>query len=196
MMAAGTRQRRVPRGRQSGVASIEFVLVFPVLLLLFFGLVNFAHYINASLKIAQAAVLATDVVTRTVGSKVQAADFTDAFTAVELAMTPLPATNIRIDFYDYYIPTGSSVPTLRWRKSSPNGQDCTPPNPSVSPIIQILTPSAPTPATDVIVAVVCMPYAAPVPNFPGLTEIFANIVIRRSMALRPRNSTTLTCTAC
>lgn len=196
MKMSGEHRRRSPRGRQSGVASIEFVLVFPVLLLLFFGLVNFAHYISASLKIAQAAVVAADVVSRATGSKVQAADFTDAFTAVELAVTPLPVAGVRVDFYDYFLATGSPAPVLRWRKSSPEGQACTAPNPSVYPIIDILNPSAQTPATDVIVAVVCMPYAAPVPNFPGLSDFFSNIVIRRSMALRPRNSATLVCTAC
>lgn len=189
-MARSTPHRHARRGGQSGVASIEFVIVFPVLLLLFFGLVNFAHYINSSMKIAQAAVLATDLVTRA-NRTITEADFTDAFTAVELAMTPLPTTNVRVDVYDFY-----GTGTLRWKKSSPNGPNCTAPDPSNGPIKTLLTPNGATPPTDVIAAVVCMPYTAPVPSFPGLTQFFSNIVITRAMYLRPRISTDLKCPTC
>lgn len=181
-----------PRRRhQAGVAAIEFVFVFPVLLLLFFGLVNFAHYISTSQKIAQAAVVAADVVSRA-NKAVKEADFTDAFTAAELAITPLAIGNVRVDVYDYY----GSPGTLRWKKSSPNGPNCAPPDPSADTLRTLLIPSGATPSSDVVVSVVCMAYAAPVPRFPGLTQFFSNIVIQRSMYLRPRLSSTLTCDAC
>lgn len=180
--------RRQARNRsRSGVAAIEFVIIFPVLMLLFFGMVNVANYISAARKITQAASLVSDLVARS-EDVIRNADFTDNFIAVQMAVTPLAMSNIRIDIYDYYV--GSTGPALRWRKSSPGGRDCSTPDPKKAPVNTLLTSR-----NDVIVAVVCMPYEPPVAEFPGLSQLFRNVTIERSMTLRPWQSSTITCPA-
>lgn len=185
MSGTAARSGASKRHAEAGVASIEFVLVFPVLLLLFFGLINISHYISTSMKLSQSAVLMGDLLTR--GSSLRASDFTDSYIGVDMQMTPLPTTNLRIDVYDFY--KSDSAIIRRWKRSSPRGRACTAPNTNTPPISSLLNDTT----RDVVVVVICMPYVAPVANFPGLAQLFRNITITRSISLQPRNSAKIDC---
>ena len=50
--------------KDAGVAAIEFVIVLPVLLLLFFGMINLTSYLSTLRKVNSAAELVTDLVSR------------------------------------------------------------------------------------------------------------------------------------
>jgi len=173
----------------SGVAAIEFALVFPVLLLLFFGMINLTHFAYMKRQIATAAELTSDLVARS-QKTIEASKIDDYFSAVELAFRPMARArvqaNIGVDVYGY--PSNTGTARQRWSRFYGGTARCTPPD--VASFTNLLADS------DVVVAVVCMNnYTAPAANFPGL-QFLDNLRIERSFALRPRDFSTLDCSGC
>lgn len=169
-------------------------MVLPVLLLLLFGMVNFTHYAYMQRKVATAAQLMADLVTRA-QTTITRDKIDDYFTALELSFRPMSQdrvkTNVGIDVYNYFLNAGTVQ--QRWSRfyeSSNKTPKCTAPDTSPSSRIADLAKTS-----DVVVAVVCMRYTAPVANFPGF-RFLSNINIERSFILRPRETKTLSCTGC
>lgn len=177
--------------QQSGSAAIEFAIVLPVLLLLFFGMVNLTQYIAMKRKVQSAAELIADLVTRQ-QTTIPASLIDDYFKAVELSFKPMELARIRsdigIDLYSYRLIDGS--PQIHWSKFYQGASRCT--QPTVNSNDPDDTISTLVGESDVVVAVVCMGYTAPAANFPGL-QFFTNTRIERQFALRPRQTGTLNC---
>lgn len=173
MTAGNAEERR----RELGVAAVEFAIVLPVLLLLFFGMVNLTNYVSMLRKASSAAELVADLVTRH-NATIRKSSVDDYIAGAKLSFRPLSATGVNVEIHDYVVANG--VATNRWTHPT-TGTVCTPPDTS-SPDITSL------PNGDVIIAVVCIPvYTMPV-DFPGIPQLGA---IRKTVALRPRHSTTL-----
>lgn len=169
--------------KEDGVAAIEFVIVMPVLLLLYFGMINLTSYISALRKVNTAAELVTDLASRN-KNEVKSSDIDDYFSAAAMLFLPGSADGLQIQLYNYYLNNGAA--TMRWQKSR-TAETCSPPDLADPEIIKMLASS------DVLIAVACIPgYAAPA-RFPGLT---AFAVPRKSFALKPRQSNELLCTGC
>jgi hypothetical protein len=171
-----------PRGQREdeGVAAIEFVIVLPVLLLLFFGMINLTNYISMMRKVNSAAELVTDLVSRH-NEKVKTSDIDDYFKAAALLFLPSSADNLQIQLFNYHDDDKNGVANLRWDRSRTAGT-CDPPDLTDPEIVKMLAGS------DVLIAVACMPgYTAPA-SFPGLSPL---TVPQRSVALRPRQSNQL-----
>lgn len=167
-------------------------MVLPVLLLLLFGMVNFTHYAYMQRKIATAAQLMADLVTRS-QTTIPEGKITDYFTAVELSLRPMSqnqvTTDVGIDVYAFYLNAGAVQ--QRWRKSyTGKTPKCTAPDTGGTSKIADLAKTG-----DAVVAVVCMRYTAPAANYPGF-RFLSNINIERSFILRPRETKTLSCTGC
>lgn len=177
---------------QSGAAAIEFAIVFPVLLLLFFGMINLTHFIAAKRTVQSASELIADLVTRQ-QTTIPSTLIDDDFKAVELTFRPMDSDKIQdevgIDLYGYRLVDGEAQ--VIWSKFYRGHPRCTAPNVDMAnpgdPIGSLLTGS------DVVVAIVCLTYAAPVPNYPGL-RFLANRRIEKQFIMRPRQTTTLDCT--
>ena len=176
---------------QSGVAAIEFALVFPMLMLLFFGMVNLTHYIAEIRKISLGAKLMTDLVTRSTDT-ISASTIDDYFRAVKLSFWPMPTatadSSIGIDVYGYRW-TDPTV-TTNWKRFSKATASCTPPVIATGSSIETALKEA-----DIVISVVCASYTAPAANYPGL-GFLKNIKIERTFLQRPRESTKLDCSGC
>jgi Flp pilus assembly protein TadG len=181
-----------PPGRkaatQSGVAAIDFALVLPVLLLLFFGMISITQYISMKRKVQSAAELVADLVTRqqtTIASTL----IDDYFKAVELSFRPMNQTLVQntvgIDLYGYRSVNGAA--SVQWSKFYRGAKQCTPPTVKLTDPIGVLLAD-----TDVVVAVVCVNFKMPVAKYTGI-KFLATEKIEKQFALRPRQSTTLTC---
>ena len=72
-----------------GVAAIEFSFIMPVLLLLYFGLVDLTAMISMNRKVTYAASVVADLVTQN-DSTVTATAITDYWNAAEMVMKPTP----------------------------------------------------------------------------------------------------------
>ena len=171
--------------KDAGVAAIEFVIVLPVLLLLFFGMINLTSYISTLRKTNAAAELVTDLVSRH-DETITSSDIDEYFNAAALLFLPASGDGVQVQLYNYHDDDKNGVADLRWKKFRTAGT-CNAPNTSDTDIIKMLADS------DVLIVVACIPgYAAPA-RFPGLPTL---AVPQKSVALRPRQSDELSCTDC
>lgn len=183
-----------PRRRDaavSGVAAIEFALVFPMLMLLFFGMVNLTHYIVEIRKISLGAKLMTDLVTRSTDT-ITASTIDDYFKAVKLSFWPMPTAtadaSIGIDVYGYRWTAPTA--TINWKRFSKSTASCTPPVIGAGSSIETALSES-----DIVISVVCADYTAPAANYPGF-GFLKDIKIERMFLQRPRETTSLNCTGC
>lgn len=175
-MAAHLQHRR----SDSGVAAVEFAIVLPVLLLLFFGMINITHYLSAVRRTNVAADLVADLVTRH-AETITSSAVDDYFLAAELSFRPGVPADLQIDVYSFFLSNGHA--TQRWSRSRRQATPCPPPEVTDPAFVALLAQS------DMIVAVACLPgYTPPILDYPGLPALGS---IVESAAVRPRQSRTL-----
>jgi Flp pilus assembly protein TadG len=100
---------------RSGVVAIEFALILPIMLIIFFGSYEAANLVLAYMKLEDAAETAADLVAQaTVATTWQSADFTGFTNAVEQVLSPLPTsgTQLKIAYASVTYSTGS--PVIDW----------------------------------------------------------------------------------
>ena len=172
---------------QSGVAAIEAAITFPILILLFFGVVNVADYVATLNRIVTASNLTGDLVARNDGTVTSSA-IDDYFTAAGLAIRPINAADVRMSVYAFR--KNGQTMTQQWSRSSAGGTAaCAIDTSTLSTLVNN--------GQDVIVSVACTNYAPPVVTFMGANILgFTSITITEQMALRPRISDTIACSGC
>lgn len=87
------RLRTFARGA-SGMAAVEFALIAPFMMVLFFGLVELCNALNAHQKVTSVASTAADLTGQ--AKSVTAADLADIFAASSAIMTPFSASDVSI----------------------------------------------------------------------------------------------------
>jgi Flp pilus assembly protein TadG len=111
-------------GDRRGVAAIEFAMIVPIMLVLFFGTVEFSSGVAASRKVSLMARTLSDLTSRSIW--VSDSDLTNFFTASNAIMTPyVPpiynATNGTIT--ELWIDPSTGNARVQWSKGSvPRGQ--------------------------------------------------------------------------
>jgi Flp pilus assembly protein TadG len=103
----------------SGVAAVEFALIAPLLILLFFGVIELSNLLIADTKLRGANTAVADILTQDVDS-VSLTDLQDAAIATQRIMFPLSAvigTDIAtvVDSYSQ-----TAVPAASWSRVLPN----------------------------------------------------------------------------
>jgi Flp pilus assembly protein TadG len=95
----------------AGSVSVEFALLLPVLLTLFFGCYEGSNLLLAALKVDDATQTAADLVAQTQLSYVlQTSDFTNFTAAAQQVMAPLPVTTqLKIAYASITYSTGRAV---------------------------------------------------------------------------------------
>lgn len=182
------RIRRLCRD-QSGVAALEVAFIMPFLLFLYFGLVDLTAMISLNRKVTYAASVVADLVTQN-DATVTATKIDDYFNAAALVMKPTPMANIRVEVYQYHKDSTSGVITSQWRRKSATGGNCT--APTTAGMSNLMTDG-----NDLIVAVLCTTYTPYIATFLGDRILGATTFsMSEQIALRPRQSTALTCATC
>jgi Flp pilus assembly protein TadG len=175
------------RSDQSGVAALEIAFIMPFLLFLYFGLVDLTAMISLNRKVTYGASVVADLVTQNDGA-VTSTNIDDYFKAAALVMKPTPMSNIRIEVYAYY--KVGTVVTNRWVRKSTTGAACT--APSTAGMTNLMTDG-----NDLVVAVLCTNYTPYIATFLGQSILGATtFTMNEQIALRPRQSSVLTCATC
>ncbi|HUR43659.1 MAG TPA: TadE/TadG family type IV pilus assembly protein [Aestuariivirga sp.] len=169
------------------MAAIEMAFIMPFMLLLYFGLVDLTGLISLNRKVTYAASVVADLVTQN-QTTVTGANINDYFNAAKLVMRPGDLSNIRVEVYQFRNVSGTI--TNQWSKKSTGGTACS--IPSTTGMASLMTDG-----NDIIVAEVCTTYTPFIATFLGQSILGATTFpMSEEIALRPRQSATLTCTGC
>ena len=87
------RVRRFSASR-GGMAAVEFALIAPVMILMFFGVIELSEALNCKARVTRVASTAADLVAQT--TAVSATDMTNVFNAANAVLYPFTATPAQI----------------------------------------------------------------------------------------------------
>jgi hypothetical protein len=173
---------------KSGVAAIEMALIFPVLLILFVGLIDLTTLLSDNRRVSYSANVIADVVTR-LQTPTTPGEVGDSFEAAELVMRAARAGPARVEIYNFLRANDGST-LLRWKRD--NGVDTACSEPDRGSLADLMDRG-----NDVVVAVVCVTHAPIVTTILGWTPIGAAAFrLRQQIAMRPRHSLILECPLC
>jgi hypothetical protein len=190
---------------ESGVAAIEMALLMPILLLLFFGMIDATAALSDKRKLTQAAYIAADLTTR-MNTPTNSATIGDIFNGVKMVLsnTRAPTPNIDIYVYAAIVNTTGDITgaNVRWRRSSGTlGDRCEAPanNAALWGLMQdgSLGVDGKPVTNDIIVAVACAKHRPILADVIGVSRLGRlNFTLREQFAMRPRPSSTLVCPDC
>ncbi|MFO0993544.1 MAG: TadE/TadG family type IV pilus assembly protein [Hyphomicrobiales bacterium] len=166
---------------EGGVAAIEMAFIFPVMLLLYFGLVDVTNLLSANRRVTLAASTLGDLVTQK-AETIKKSELTGIYAAVAPIMDPFPSSSVKINIFAYKKSGSSAV--LSWSNSK-NGS-CGG-SPSTSGLATLMGDG-----NDLVISRVCVAYAP----ITGMVIGSAPITLQDEIILRPRQSPTLACSDC
>ena len=175
-MTAHERLRRFWRNTQ-GLAAVEFALILPIMLALYFGTLETADALTASRRVANVAETAADLVAQQ--TTVSTSDVNDVFAASAAILTPYDTTAVKITITSV-VASSTNVTTVAW-SSAYGGATARTVNSTVT-----LPTGLTTAGTSVIMAEVTYSYASPIGHF-----IIGPITMSEKAYLRPRRSVTV-----
>jgi len=169
-----------------GVAAIEAALVFPVMVIIYTGMIDVTNLISASRKVTLATNTIADLATQANG-KVTKADLDGYFKATKPILEPFPNTMIGLAIYTFR-QGGSSKSGVRkvWQYKK-GALNCGP-----APTVNAKMKALMTDGNDLIVARGCYKFR-PLSGFVIGKKTFR---LTEEVMLRPRQSTQLVCNDC
>jgi Flp pilus assembly protein TadG len=100
------------RKDETGVAAVEFAILFPIMLLLYFGTVEVTMAFLANGRASHVASVVGDLVTQT--PSVKQTDMDDIFTVGDSIMKPFPATSLKLRITSITADPSSGTPKVIW----------------------------------------------------------------------------------
>jgi hypothetical protein len=170
---------------QSGVAAIEFAFILPVMLLLYFGMMDLTTLVVNNRKVTTVASAVADLTAqnRTTVLKAQVADYMQV---ANLILNPMPDDGVSVRVYGYS--NSGGAPSLIWQTSNGSGPGCSA-VPSTSGYSDLMTAG-----NDLVVAQACMTYEPYVATFLGAEILGATFFnVEQAVVVRPRSTLVLTC---
>jgi Flp pilus assembly pilin Flp len=170
-----------------GIAAIEFAFIFPVVALMYFGMLDLTNFITINRKVTNAAGVMADLVTANDGY-VLGTSIADYYNAPDIILSPIPSANIRVELYDFKIQGGAV--SQRWALNNGRGPSCGG-TPASGAVIDMMTDG-----NDVLVTRVCTNYQPFFGAFFG-SQLLGNSTIKltKNIYERPRLSIALNCFA-
>jgi Flp pilus assembly protein TadG len=105
---------------RSGLAAIEFAMIVPIMLLLFFGTDEFSSGVAVNRKVTLMARTLSDLTSQNIS--VTDTQFTNFFNASKAIMTPYPSAPVNATISELYIDPGTKVARVQWSKgAAPRG---------------------------------------------------------------------------
>lgn len=180
-LANGVSHRyRAFRKDRGGMAAIEFAIVFPMMLVLYFGIVDVTNLLTVSRKVTLASSTIGDLVAQAPGS-VLLADLNGLNNAIAPILAPIPPSTIKTDVYVYR--KNGNAYALRWHYNV-NG---TCPGTLPANMLSMMADN-----NDLVVARVCTSV------YPITGKVIGSGArqLKDQFILRPREAPTITCSNC
>jgi Flp pilus assembly protein TadG len=98
-----------------GIAAIEFALIVPIMLVMFFGVVEFSSGVAVNRKVTQAARTLSDLVSQS--TNVLDTDLTNAGQATKAIMTPYPPAPLKSSITELYVDPATKVARVQWSRT-------------------------------------------------------------------------------
>ncbi len=112
------------RADRSGIAATEFAVIVPVMLVMFFGTVEFSSGVAVDRKVTLMARTLSDLTSQS--TSVNDTDLTGFFAASKGIMTPYSSTPTQSTISELYVVPGSLVVKVIWSEgSAPRGKGTT-----------------------------------------------------------------------
>jgi Flp pilus assembly protein TadG len=172
-----------------GAAAIEMAMIFPFMLLLYFGMADLTGLVSLNRKITYASDVIGDLVTRKTDAVLKS-EITDYYNASDLVMMPTPSANVRVELFGYRNTGTPTVPVILQTWSTNNGKSSScGAAPSTSGMASLMTSG-----NDLVVARVCTTYTPYVATFLGQKLLGAtSFNVSKAITRRPRGSLKLNC---
>ncbi len=170
---------------QSGVAAIEFAFILPVMLLLYFGMMDLTTLVVNNRKVTTVASAVADLTAqnRTTVLKPQVEDYMQV---ANLILNPMPDDGVTVKVYGYR--NSGGAPSLIWQTTNGSGPGCSG-TPSTSGYSDLMTAG-----NDLVVAQACMTYEPFIATFLGKDILGATFFnVEQAVVVRPRSTLVLTC---
>jgi Flp pilus assembly protein TadG len=111
------RQRAVELFRdRRGIAATEFAVIVPIMLVLFFGMIEFSSAVAVSRKVTLMARTLSDLTSQSI--TVGDSDMTNFFAASNGIMTPYSTTPVKSTISELYVDPTSLQARVQWSKGS------------------------------------------------------------------------------
>lgn len=165
-----------------GMAAIEAGFVFPVMVVLYVGLVDITNLVSVNRRVTITASTVADLTTQT-DTTMTKSDLNGIFASANAIFAPVSTTGISLTVYDFRLVNNN--PALQWKYN--NGVSCGS-SPSASSDMKNLMADG----NDIIVSRVCYSQQPVIGDYFGTSPI----QLQDELMLRPRQSKTLTCTDC
>jgi len=99
---------------RSGLAAVEFAMIFPIMVVLYFGVVEFSSAIAVDRKATQVARTLSDLTSQSIS--VADADIKSFGEAAKAIMTPYPPSPLVSSITEVYIDSVSGIARVQWSK--------------------------------------------------------------------------------
>jgi len=99
---------------RSGLAAVEFAMIFPIMVVLYFGVVEFSSAIAVDRKATQVARTLSDLTSQSIS--VADADLMSFGQAAKAIMTPYPPSPLVSSITEVYIDATSGIARVQWSK--------------------------------------------------------------------------------
>jgi Flp pilus assembly protein TadG len=172
------RARTFPRARD-GLAAVEFALIAPLMMLMFFGATELSYALDCNARVGRVAATTSDLVAQ--ARSVSSTDVTNIFTAANSVLFPYPSTGAKI-VVSSLVDDGKGGTTVAW-SSAQNTTPRTVGSTVSVPAGLIVSGSG----NSLIFAEITYAYIPPISYFLG-----ASVKLTNSFYSRPRRSLTVT----
>ena len=108
-------------GETKGIAAIEFALIVPFMLLIYFGLFDITALVSVNRKVTYAASVVADLVAQNKTSVLKA-DIQNYFNASDMVMAPMPAAAVRVEVFGFR-KSGSTISQI-WKIDNGLASSC------------------------------------------------------------------------
>ena len=179
------KQARRFNNDKDGVAAVELAFIFPIMLVLYFGLVDVSNLLSANRRVALTSNTIADLVTQASGTVTQS-ELQGFFNAASPVMDPLDATAMGLELFSYELDAGGTAQLL-WEKRNAGGISCGATPAATTEMVALMQAG-----TGLIMARTCYTWTP----LSGYVIGSLPVTVSDEMILRPRQSSSIVCTDC